>query len=197
MPNENNGILIRELNKSFGEKRVISDLSAFIPYGKTTVVRGVSGAGKTTLLRMIAGLEKPDSGLIEGIEDKKTAFLFQDDRLFPWLTALQNVEAVITDKSRLPLARQILTELGLGSEKDLRSYPSELSGGMLRRVAIARTLAYGADVLIFDEALRGLDVANVENTVAVIKKYTADLTLISVTHTPSDIEAEAENVICV
>ena len=68
---------------------------------------------------------------------------------------------------------------------------------MLRRVAIARTLAYGADVLIFDEALRGLDVANVENTVAVIKKYTADLTLISVTHTPSDIEAEAENVICV
>jgi ABC-type nitrate/sulfonate/bicarbonate transport system ATPase subunit len=146
---------------------------------------------------MIAGLEKPDSGLIEGIEGKKTAFLFQDDRLFPWLTALQNVEAVITDKSRLPLARQILTELGLGSEKDLRSYPSELSGGMLRRVAIARTLAYGADVLIFDEALRGLDVANIENTVAVIKKYTAALTLISVTHTPSDIEAEAENLICV
>lgn len=183
------GIICRSISKSFGEKQVLKDFSFEFPYGSVTAIRGESGCGKTTLLRIIAGLEKADTGEIFGVQNGKIAFLFQEDRLFPWLTARQNVEAVIKDKTRLSLATEILCELGLKNE--LNAYPSQLSGGMCRRVAIARALAYDSDVLILDEALRGLDEKNIENTVAVIKKYSAGKTIISVTHAPSSLEDNA------
>ena len=188
-------ITAEKLCKSFGEKNVLKDLSFSVPYGSVAVIKGASGTGKTTALRILAGLTQQDSGTVLGVEGKTVAFLFQEDRLLPWLTALQNVEAVITDKAKKHIARDILTELALGDEKDLTSYPSELSGGMQRRVAIARALAYEADVIILDEALRGLDAANVENTVKVIRKYTVGKTVISVTHHLSEIEEKADIII--
>ena len=181
--------------KGFGEKQVLNGVDFFFPYGKTSVIQGKSGCGKTTLLRIIAGLEDLDSGSINGVDKSRVAVLFQDDRLLPWLTAQKNVEAVIRDKARKGLATEILTELGLGDAKDLCSYPAELSGGMSRRVAIARALAYLAvsegEILILDEALRGLDEENVANTVSVIKKYSAKKTVISVTHELSALETDA------
>lgn len=184
------------ISKSFGEKKVLENICFEIDYGSTVFVKGASGMGKTTLLRIIAGLEVPDSGSIIGIDGKQVAFLFQEDRLFPWMTALQNVETVITDKSDRHKAKEILSELGMGKESDLRAYPHELSGGMSRRVAIARTLAFDADIVILDEAIRGLDAENVEKTVAVIKKYTEGKTLITVSHTPSSLEENCDQIIC-
>ena len=189
---EKSGISVTHLCKSFGEKQVIKDLSFSIEYGSTALIRGDSGSGKTTLLRLLAGIIKPDSGDISGIDRKRLSLLFQEDRLLPWFTALQNVEAVIRDKEKKPLAAELLSELGLGDKKDMLALPSELSGGMNRRVAIARALAYDSDILILDEALRGLDEANTEKTVSVIKKYSEGKTLISVTHSPSALEENAQ-----
>ena len=190
---KNNVIICRNVSKAFGEKQVLKDFSCEFPFGQISAVMGASGCGKTTLLRIIAGLEKADSGEISGLNGKKISFLFQEDRLFPWLTVRKNVEAVIKDKEKKSLAMQILTELGLENELDL--YPRQISGGMARRVAIARALAYEYDILILDEALRGLDAQNVEKTADVIKKYSAGKTVISVTHNPSSLEANSENLI--
>ena len=191
-----NGIICENLCKSFSEKEVLKNFSVIFPYEKITAVNGASGCGKTTLLRIIAGLEDADSGTVSGALPDEIAFLFQDDRLLPWLTALKNVETVIRDKEKKFLAREILTALKLGDEKDLYAYPTELSGGMARRVSIARALAYlvanDCKVLILDEALRGLDKSNVENTVEVIRRYASSKTIISVTHNPSSLENGAE-----
>lgn len=193
-----NAVICKDVCKSFGEKQVLKDVSFVFPYGRITAVKGDSGCGKTTLLRIIAGLEKADSGTVSGILPNEITFLFQEDRLLPWLTAIKNVEAVIKDKERRPLAKEILTALSLGDEKDLSAYPSELSGGMARRVAIARALCHlvtnDSKLLILDEALRGLDKGNVENTVEVIKRYSHGKTVISVTHNPTSLEEDAETL---
>ncbi len=188
-----NKITCEGICKSFESKQVLKDVSFSIPYGSVAVIKGESGIGKTTLLRIIAGLEQPDCGTVEGVANKKTAFLFQEDRLLPWLSARKNVEAVIKDKEKKTLAVQLLTELGLADSLSL--YPARLSGGMKRRVAIARALALDGDILILDEALRGLDEANIQNTVSVIKKYSKGKTVISVTHAPSFLETEADLVL--
>lgn len=184
------------ITKSYGDKLVLDGFSCKFAHGQTSAVKGDSGCGKTTLLRIIAGLETADAGTVNGVLPSDISFLFQEDRLLPWLTAQKNVEAVIKNKSKLPLAKEILTALNLGDEKDLSSYPSELSGGMARRVAIARALAHlvanDCTVLILDEALRGLDKDNVDNTVNVIKRYSENKTVISVTHNPSALEEGAE-----
>ena len=195
MLDRDNGIKIENVSKSYGEKKVLRDLSLFIPHGSVTAIKGSSGCGKTTLLRLICGLEKADAGNIIGVSKKDVSALFQEDRLFPWLTALENVEAVIKDKKKKPLAAQILSDLGLGDKKDLSAFPSELSGGMMRRVAIARALAYKSKVLILDEALRGLDEKNFENAVDVIERYRDERTVISVTHVVSRLEENADNFI--
>ncbi len=195
MLDRDNGIKIENVSKSYGEKKVLRDLSLFIPHGSVTAIKGSSGCGKTTLLRLICGLEKADAGNIIGVSKKDVSALFQEDRLFPWLTALENVEAVIKDKKKKPLAAQILSDLGLGDKKDLAAFPSELSGGMMRRVAIARALAYKSKVLILDEALRGLDEKNFENAVDVIERYRDERTVISVTHVVSRLEENADNFI--
>lgn len=186
---ENNAVICRSISKKFGEKIVLKDFSFSFPYGEISVIGGASGCGKTTLLRIIASLEKADTGEVLTAPQSKISYLFQEDRLFPKLSVKKNVEAVIEDKQKKPLASEILCELGLKNE--LNRYPSELSGGMKRRVAIARALAYGGDILLLDEAFKGLDEQNAENAADIIKKYAKGKTIISVTHTPSTLEKNA------
>ena len=108
----------------------------------------------STLLRLIAGLEQPQAGAVQGTEQLRFAWVFQQDRLLPWATVWQNV-ALAGD---LQTAKRYLTNLGL--EDQLQQYPSALSGGMARRAAIARALSYGGDVVLLDEAFNGLDLQN-------------------------------------
>ncbi len=146
-------ISLKNVCLSFGGKNVLDNFSIGIPDKGVTCFSGPSGCGKTTLFRVIAGLNTVESG--EVICDfKKPAFLFQEDRLLPWLTAIQNVAAVLPRNGSGEAAR-LLRNVGLESEQN--ALPSELSGGMRRRVAFARALAYGGDLLLLDEPFKGLD----------------------------------------
>ena len=147
-------IIINNISKHFGQHEAISNFSAEISLHGISVIRGVSGAGKTTLFRLLLGLETPDSGTILGMESRKPAVVFQEDRLLPWATALENV-ALVSDETR---AKMALCQLGLSDSIHL--LPRELSGGMKRRVVIARALAYQGDVLFLDEPFTGLDEEN-------------------------------------
>ncbi len=135
----------------FGERTVLDRLSAQIPLAGTTVVTGASGSGKTTLLRVLIGLQGLNGGKVAGLDGLKLSVVFQEDRLLPWLTALENVSLVSAPVS----ARRYLYALGLGDA--LAQKPPALSGGMRRRVAIARALAYDGDLLLLDEPFAGLD----------------------------------------
>ncbi len=149
-----NNITLNSITKTFGENTVLRDFSAVLPFSGVTVLRGPSGTGKTTLFRLLLGLEQPDAGEILGMLGHKPAVVFQEDRLLPWATALENVALV----SNPVIAEATLKQLGLGDS--LHLLPRELSGGMQRRVAIARALAYQGDVLFLDEPFTGLDEEN-------------------------------------
>ncbi len=147
-------IRLKNVTKAFNGNTVIRDFSATLPLEGVTVIRGSSGVGKTTLFRLLLGLELPDAGEILGIRGLKPAVVFQEDRLLPWASALENV-ALVSDQIT---AETTLSKLGL--EDSLCLLPRELSGGMQRRVAIARALAYHGDVLFLDEPFTGLDEEN-------------------------------------
>ena len=130
--------------------RCSEDISLALPEKGFCAITGRSGRGKTTLLYLIAGLYEPDRGSIQR-NGETISMVFQEDRLLPWETAAQNAAIASTRE----IAAKLLTELGLGAELD--KYPRELSGGMKRRVSIARALAAKADVYIMDEPFKGLD----------------------------------------
>ena len=131
-------IVLSGVSKSFGGKAVLRDFSAVFPNPGLTAIMGSSGAGKTTLIRILLGLIRPDAGHITGLSGLTPSLVFQENRLFPGLTALENAEAAGVKGGS---GRYWLKRLGLGDALDLR--PQALSGGMQRRVAIARALCYG------------------------------------------------------
>ncbi len=133
---------------------VLADFSLDLPETGTVCLLGPSGCGKTTLLRLLAGLVVPQSGRITGLDGRRSAVVFQEDRLLPWETAWQNA-VTRPDPGQRERARDWLVRLGLGESLHVR--PGELSGGMKRRVAMARALATQADLLLLDEPFTGLD----------------------------------------
>ena len=145
-----NGIRLSGIRKAFdtddGRLEVLKELNLFVPEKKITVLLGRSGCGKTTILRLIAGLEKINAGSIEKSQTAKTAFVFQEPRLMPWLNVYKNVAFGLKRKqiSKAEIERQI-NLVGLSDFK--RAYPFQLSGGMQQRVAIARAMAYKADFI--------------------------------------------------
>lgn len=149
----------------YGEKTPIKDLTLILPDVGVVGVFGASGAGKTTLLRLLAGLLQPTSGTIQGLAGKRISMVFQEDRLLPWLTAAENV-ALVRDGSEAD-ARALLAALALSAEAD--QLPRALSGGMQRRVALARALNFGGDVLLLDEPFKGLDAALCAEAAAVVR----------------------------
>ena len=143
---------IQNLCKSYNGHPVLSDFSLDLPDHGIIGLFGPSGCGKTTLLRILAGLEQAESGQINGLASRRISMVFQEDRLLPWLTALGNIAAVQPE----PTVVQYYLK-GLHLTAKAYQYPSELSGGMCRRVALARALAYGGDLFLLDEPLKGLD----------------------------------------
>ena len=145
-------IEVKGLTKKYGDKTVFENLSLSFKKGACAVFTGASGVGKTTLLRVIAGLEAPDAGTVTGTEGLRPAFIFQENRLIPHLSALDNVLCVAPDRDK---ALHFLDQVGLADAKDKPA--AALSGGMKRRLSIARALTYGGDVFYMDEPLRELD----------------------------------------
>lgn len=175
-------IKLKNISKSFNGKTVLNDFSCELPEVGLIGVSGASGSGKTTLARIIAGLTAPDSGTVEGIEKKKIAFVFQEDRLFEHLSALDNV-ALVADRDA---SERYLCRFGL--ENDFNKKPSELSGGMRRRVALARALAYGGDLIILDEPFKGLDDEMKQTVFSAVEEYSQNAAVILISHDLADFE---------
>jgi phospholipid/cholesterol/gamma-HCH transport system ATP-binding protein len=169
-------IAVEDLLKSFGSQKVLNGVSLNVKRGETLAVLGRSGTGKSVLLRLIIGLEKPDSGTVRihgqnigglaldelGEIRKKMGFLFQHAALYDSLTVEQNVAFPLqhhnqnTSKSeKAGRVRHLLAEVGM--ERDLAKMPSDISGGMQKRVGLARALALEPDILLLDEPTAGLD----------------------------------------
>ncbi|MBQ7886728.1 MAG: ABC transporter ATP-binding protein [Clostridia bacterium] len=175
-----NGIHLDRVSMAFGEKKIFSDLSLSFSAPGQYAILGPSGRGKTTLLRLIAGLEKPLTGTVAVPKDMRISFCFQEDRLLPWKTVLENI-ALVSDTET---ARCWLDRVGLAAEE--QSFPASLSGGMKRRAALARALAYDADILLMDEPFRALDEATHEQMLALVCNAAKGKLLILVTHDEAD-----------
>lgn len=170
-------ITFDRVTKSFGGTRVLKKYSRTFSAGKTSVIMAPSGSGKTTILRMIAGLEKPDSGSV-GAPDR-VAMVFQEDRLLDYLTAYGNIKVAVPNASADDI-RNHLTEMGI-PEEELDKPVGCWSGGMKRRAALLRALTADG-VLLLDEPFKGLDQEAKDMTIRVTGAMANKRTLILVTH---------------
>ncbi len=145
---------IYDLSVSFEEKVVLDRFELELPDTGITALSGPSGCGKTTLLRVLAGLLQPDSVQVEGIIPSQTVILFQENRLLPWRSVREQITDVLP-RSRRKEAGDWLAFVELDGEGDAR--PDQLSGGMQRRLALARALALGGERYLLDEPFAGVD----------------------------------------
>lgn len=195
-------VQVRSLSKSFGEQTVLNGINLEVAQGETVSVLGRSGTGKSVLLKLIIGLHKPDAGSIRihgkevtGLspnslnEVRRTiGFLFQQAALYDSLTVEENVafplrrEAKISDDERKERVRELLASVGMG--EDAHKMPAEISGGMQKRVGLARALALEPDILLFDEPTAGLDpitAAEIDDLIVRLQKE-RKMTSVIVTH---------------
>ena len=176
-----NKLEICGLTKRFGEKILFEDLD--LTLAEPAVLWAPSGWGKTTLLRILMGLEAPDSGTVQGVG--RVGAVFQEDRLCPQLTALENV-LLTAGRKKEREARDLLARLGLG--ESLAVPAAELSGGMRRRCALARSLCAESDLLVLDEPFKGLDEANRRAAMDAVRAVSDDKTVLLVTHDAAEAE---------
>ena len=183
-------IKLENVTVSFDEKKVLDNFSYLFPEKGVVLIKGASGSGKTTLGKIILGTLEADDGIVE-TDGAKFSVVFQEDRLVPTLTALQNVE-LVSSKSE---ANERLKEVQLDDSKD--KYPFELSGGMKRRVAIAGIIAMRPDVLVLDEPAAGLDPRGRREILGSLRDYAdrMNASVILVSHSMEDMAHYCDNVV--
>lgn len=174
---------------SYEGKNLLSDLNFSAKEGEALCVLGPSGLGKTTLLSLAAGLLKPDKGRITPFEGR-ASFVFQEDRLLPWFTAAENLKALGISPER---TAKYLAKVGLENDGD--KFPHELSGGMKRRLAVARAIAAGGEVFFFDELLQGLDLKTAGDILSLVKSEISGKTALIITHSPAEAFALGERIV--
>lgn len=169
-------IVLRQVTRIFHDQAVLERLDLELPLAGIVCFSGPSGCGKTTLLRLASGLDQPDSGEITGQEGLIFSHMFQEDRLLPWLTAAENLDQVL----HRPVSGMWLEKVGLADAAS--KYPGELSGGMRRRVALARALAFPSDVLVLDEPFKGLDSSAREAMIDLVCRERDERPVFLITH---------------
>ena len=175
--------------KSFEDKKIIENLNIEFPEKGLVCLFGESGIGKSTILNLISGLTKPDLGKIKGIENKNFSYVFQDDRLIEWLNVLENVMIVVNGGKafeKKKIAEDLLNEFELLDFKN--KYPHELSGGMRRKLSIARALAFSGDIFLLDEPFKGLDEKSKQKVANIILSKIKDKLVILVSHEDNEIK---------
>ena len=178
-------IIITDLCKSFDDNEILKNVNITLEDSSIYCLMGASGIGKTTLLRILMGLERADSGCISGIDTKNISCMFQEDRLIPYLSAIDNVRIVLRGKNnnREEVRNHLLSIL---PDDSLDMPVSSLSGGMKRRVALARALSYPGKLIILDEPFTGLDKDTKLNVIDYILKMRNNRTLLIATHGTDD-----------
>lgn len=176
-------VAMKKVCFSYDSVSVLHDWSMELPSNGVVCLWGPSGCGKTTILRLLAGLEKPSAGTVEGVG--RVSMVFQEDRLLPWLTALENV--IITG-AEVSVAQQVMLALGL-TEEETNAMPTNLSGGQQRRVALARALAADSNLLLLDEPFNGLDEGTWQSVIPLISAYAESRPVVLVTHIREQAEA--------
>lgn len=188
---------LKNISKKFGDKEIFTNFNLIVEKGEVLSLVGPSGGGKTTLLRMLAGLEKVDSGQlfdngqeveIDHLETKNLlGFVFQDFQLFPHLTVLENLTLSpikilgLSEKETVAKARKLLEILGLKEHQ--KAYPFSLSGGQKQRVALARAMMIDPEIIGYDEPTSALDPAlRQEVEKLILENKESGITQIVVTH---------------
>jgi phospholipid/cholesterol/gamma-HCH transport system ATP-binding protein len=210
-------IVVQDLTKSFGSQKVLKGIGFQVAPAETLAVLGRSGTGKSVLLKLMIGLQKPDSGCLQihGKEitslapqeldelRKKMGFLFQQGALYDSLTVEENVSfplrrhTQMSESDRKKRASELLHSVGM--EKDGQKLPSQISGGMQRRVGLARALALDPDILLCDEPTSGLDPITAEEIgglIAELKKQ-RQMTSVVVTHDIHQAKTFADRIILI
>lgn len=177
-------IVVQGLCKSFDGTAVLQNFSARFAAGRTTCLMGRSGCGKTTLLNILMGLLPADSGTVTGVPARLAA-VFQEDRLLESFSAASNL-AFVRPRASAALIGEHLAEVGLADAA--RQPVRELSGGMRRRVAIARAVLAAGELLILDEPFKGLDETTRRAVADYLRRYTDGATVILVTHDEDEVE---------
>lgn len=195
---------ITDLCISYDSHKILENLSLELKEGDCYALMGPSGRGKTTLLHILLGILSPDSGSLQGFEHKRFSAVFQENRLFEFLTAAENIALV---SKRIPAASKTgprdpnkISELNdilktILPEESLSQPVREYSGGMKRRTAIARSVLAQSDILVMDEPFTGLDEDTREQVIRFILKYQEGRTLIFSTHDSQDVESLGAHLI--
>lgn len=191
-------ILLDKVSFFYGDKPIFRDFSLTVPNGELLSVMGASGSGKSTLLNLIAGLRKPMSGTLT-VDEYLPVYVFQEPRLFPWLTVEENIRAVLPKGAPDDAVADALALVGLTSDAD--ALPASLSGGMRSRASLARALACGAasgsSLYLLDEPFSALDETLRANLAAALKERfrAAGATALLVTHNAEEAETFGDRVV--
>jgi sulfonate transport system ATP-binding protein len=191
-------LTLARIGKVYGDKTALHDVNFSIYPGEFIALVGMSGGGKSTILRLIAQLEQPTSGQIKYADpDMVTRVMFQNDRLLPWMTNVQNLSFKSNDKVQQARAKAMLKTVGLQDFPD--SYPSSLSGGQKQRLALGRALMADPQLLLLDEPLGALDALTrrkMQDSITEICQQ-QHLTTLLITHDVEEAARMADRVIVV
>ncbi len=184
---------IDSISFSYGKEKILDNFSLELGERGIYAIMGPSGCGKSTLFSLICGLLKPERGSITHVFSR-ISYAFQEPRLIPHMTAAENVNFVLGGKkSSLDKAKKALDSVGL--YEDAEKYPSELSGGMQKRVSLARAIAYCGDFLLLDEPFTGLDEETKDDIINIIKEIGKNALVLMITHDSAEAEKCADKIL--